>query len=127
MFQSYLKHKGGVQVLKKFVVSVLTIAMLAFGAGPVLGAPDAAKLQELQSLHQQMHDLQIQIIDKRVESGILEKEKAEKIKEKIDQHHQKVQEDMANGKYDFGKKHKRDDDSKEPQATPDTKPSPSTN
>jgi hypothetical protein len=99
-------------MLKKFVVSLLTLAFLTFGAGPVFGAPDAVKVQELKALHQQMYELRLQIIDKRVDAGLLEKEKATRIKELMERHNKQMQEDMANGKYDFGKKHGRNCDKK---------------
>jgi len=111
-------------LLKKFAVSLLTLAFLTFGAGAAFGAttPDPAKLQELKVLHQQMYDLRVQMIDKRVEAGLLEKEKAIKIKESMENHKKKAEEDMANGKYDFGKKHGKDCDKKADrnhQTTPD--------
>lgn len=97
-------------MLKKFAVSLLTLAFLTLGAGSAFGAttPDPAKLQELKALHQQMYELRVQMIDKRVEAGLLEKEKATKIKESMESHKKKADEDMANGKYDFGKKHGKD-------------------
>ena len=118
-------------MLKKFAVSLLTLAFLTFGAGTAFGAttaPDPAKLAEIKALHQQMVELKVQIIDKKVEAGILEKEKAEKIKEALKERQKKVEEDMANGKYDFGKKYHKDcDKEKQPkgasQETPDTKTS----
>lgn len=116
-------------MLKKFAVSLLTLAFLTVGAGAALGAPDPAKLQELKGLHQQMYDLRVQIINKRVEAGLLDKEKATQLKESMELREKKIQEDMANGKYDFGK-HGKDCDKKSkhsPQVTPDTKSSPGTN
>lgn len=119
-------------MLKKFAVSLLTLAFLTLGAGSVFGAsaPDPAKLQELKVLHQQMYELRVQMIDKRVEAGLLEKEKATKIKGSMENHMKKAEEDMANGKYDFGKKHGKDCDKKADrnhQTPSDTKPSPGTN
>lgn len=79
-------------MLKKFAVSLLTLAFLSLGAGSAFGAtaaaPDPAKLAELKALHQQMVELKVQMLDKQVEAGILEKEKAAEIKAKIE-HHQK--------------------------------------
>lgn len=118
-------------MLKKFAVSLLTLAFLTFGAGAAFGAtiPDPVKLQELKALHQQMYELRVQMIDKQVEAGLLENERATRIKESMEKHQKQVEEDMAKGKYDFGKKHGKDCDKKAKrnhQTTPDTKPSPGT-
>ncbi|AFM02329.1 MULTISPECIES: DUF2680 domain-containing protein [Desulfitobacterium] len=117
-------------MLKKLAVSLLTLAFLTFGAGTAFGAtttaPDPAKLAEIKALHQQMVELKVQMIDKKVEAGILEKEKAEKIKEAIKERQKKVEEDLANGKVDFGKKHHKDCDKKpkgDSKETPDAKSS----
>ncbi|SHN68296.1 DUF2680 domain-containing protein [Desulfitobacterium chlororespirans] len=117
-------------MLKKFAVSLLTLAFLTFGAGAAFGAtttaPDPAKLAEIKALHQQMVELKVQMIDKKVEAGILEKEKAEKIKDAIKERQKKVEEDLANGKVDFGKKHHKDRDNKpkgDSKETPDAKSS----
>ncbi|AGA70800.1 Protein of unknown function (DUF2680) [Desulfitobacterium dichloroeliminans LMG P-21439] len=119
-------------MLKKFAVSLLTLAFLSLGAGSAFGAtaaaPDPAKLAELKALHQQMVELKVQMLDKQVEAGILEKEKAAEIKAKIEHHQKKVEEDLANGKYDFGKRHHKDGVKKSEgdQKTSDTKSSSST-
>lgn len=117
-------------MLKKFAASLLTLAFLTFGAGAAFGAtttaPDPAKLAEIKALHQQMVELKVQMIDKQVEAGILEKNKAEKIKDAIKERQKKVEEDLANGKIDFGKKHHKDCDKKpkgDLKETPDTKTS----
>lgn len=118
-------------MLKKFAVSLLTLAFLTLGAGAAFGAtaPDPAKLQEIKALHQQMYELRVQMIDKRVEANLLEKEKAIKIKESMEKYKKKADEDMANGKYDLGKKHGKNCDKKANRnhQTPDTKSSPGTN
>lgn len=120
-------------MLKKFAVSLLTVAFLALGAGTSFAAPDPAKLDELKALHQQMYELRLQMIDKRVEAGLLEKEKAERFKESLENYQKQFEEDWAKGKYSgtgFGKKHGKDCDKKskrDAQAVPKTKSSPSTN
>jgi len=105
-------------LLKKFAASLLTVAFLTLGAGSAFGATtvDPAKVQELKALHQQMYELKVQMIDKRVEAGILEQEKATKIKESMQKHQKQVEEDLANGKYDFGKKHGKDCKKDKPQS-----------
>jgi hypothetical protein len=97
-------------LLKKFAVSLLTLAFLTLGAGSAFGAttPDPAKLQELKALHQQMYELRVKMIDKKVEAGLIDEGKATKIKESMESHKKKVEEDMAKGKFDSGKKHGKD-------------------
>ncbi len=97
-------------MLKKFAVSLLTLAFLTLGAGSAFGAttPDPAKLQELKALHQQMYELRVQMINKKVEAGLIDEGKAAKIKESMETHKKKADEDMANGKSDFWEKHGRD-------------------
>jgi len=103
-----LQTKEECNLLKKLAISLLTLAFLTFGASPAFGetttSPDPAKLAEIKALHQQMVELKLQIIEKKVEAGILEKEKAEKIKEAIKERQRKVEEDLAKGKLDFEKK-----------------------
>lgn len=117
-------------MLKKFAVSLLTLAFLTLGAGTALGAPEPAKLKELKVLHQQMYDLRVQIIDKRVEAGLLDKDKAARFKEAMERHQKKFEEDIAKGEYNFGKKQGKHWDKKaknNSQATPEKKSSPSAN
>lgn len=98
-------------MLKKFAISLLTLAFLTFGSGAAFGATtpiDPAKIAEFKALHQQMVELKLEMIDKQVEAGILEGEKAEKIKEGIKERQKKVEEDLDKGKLDFGKKYRKD-------------------
>lgn len=116
--------------MKKFAVSLLTLAFLTLSAGAAIGAPDPAKLQELKGLHQQAYELRVQIIDKQVEAGLLNQEKATQIKQSMEQHQKKMLEDMANGKYDFGRKHGKrcEGQCKRPsEPAPETKSSPNAN
>ncbi|NMA69629.1 MAG: DUF2680 domain-containing protein [Desulfitobacterium sp.] len=94
-------------MLKKFTISLLTIAFLTFGSGAAFGATtdvDPGKVAELKGLYQQMVELKMEMIDKQVEAGILEETKAEKIKEGIKERQKKIEDDLENGKLDFGKK-----------------------
>ncbi|WP_407305599.1 DUF2680 domain-containing protein [Desulfosporosinus sp. SB140] len=116
-------------MLKKFAVSFLTVAFLALGAGTCLAAPDPAKLDELKALNQQMFTLKKQMVDKQLEAGILDQEKAAKIKSFIEKRQKQVEEDFAKGQYTgFGKKHGHGSDKgckRNTQDTPKTNPSPS--
>ncbi|MEA4902698.1 DUF2680 domain-containing protein [Desulfitobacterium sp.] len=93
-------------MLKKFAVSLLTLAFLTFGAGTCLAAPTATQIDELKALNQQMFTLKKEIVDKQLEAGLIDKEKAADIKTHIDKHQKKMEENFANGQYTgFGKKH----------------------
>ncbi|MGC7871231.1 DUF2680 domain-containing protein [Desulfosporosinus sp. SYSU MS00001] len=93
-------------MLRKFAVTSLTVAFLAFGAGTCLAAPDPAKLDELKALNQQMFTLKKQMVDKQLEAGLLDQEKAAKIKTFIEERQKQVEDDFAKGQYSgFGKKH----------------------
>lgn len=98
-------------MLKKLTISLLTLAFLTFGSTSAFGGTpevDPGKVAELKALHQQMVELKLQMVDKQVEAGVLEADKAEKIKEKIKEHQKKVEEDLEDGKLDFGKKRYKD-------------------
>ncbi|AFM39336.1 Protein of unknown function (DUF2680) [Desulfosporosinus acidiphilus SJ4] len=93
-------------MLKKFAVGSLTLAFLALGAGTCLAAPDPAQLNELKALNQQMFTLKKQMVDKQLEAGLLDQEKAAKIKTFIEARQKQIEEDFAKGQYSgFGKKH----------------------
>ena len=114
--------------MKKVVVALLTVALLTVGAGSALGAADQAKINELKALHQQMFSIRAQIIDKEVEAGLLDKEKAAKIKSFMEKRRQKVEEALDKGQLpQFGKirgfGHRRQN----PQTVPQTTPSPAAN
>lgn len=116
-------------MLKKFTVSLLTLAFLALSAGTCLAAPDPAKLGELKALHQQMYTLKKQMVDKQLEAGLIDQEKSDKIKAFIDKRQQQIEEDFAKGQYTgFGKKPGRDHDKGCKHNAPDSpKTSPSPN
>ena len=116
-------------MLKKFAVSLLTLSFLALSAGTSLAAPDPAKLDELKALNQQMFTLKKQMVDKQLDAGLLDQEKATKIKTSIEERQKQMEADFAKGQYTgFGKKHGQGFDKgckrKAPDA-PKTSPSPS--
>lgn len=111
--------------MKKFTVSILTLALLLLSAGSAFGATDAKKLDEIKTLTQQMYSIHLQIIDKQVEAGFLNVEKAADIKKFLEQRQKRMEEDMANGKFTgFGKKGGCGHKGRSPNATPQTPPSP---
>lgn len=116
-------------MLKKFAVSLLTLAFLTLGAGTALAAPTAAQIDELKALNQQMFTLKKQMVDKQLEAGLIDKEKAANIKTFIDKRQKQMEENFANGQYTgFGMKHGKgfDKDCKyKAQNAPQTSPSPS--
>lgn len=85
---------------RKIAVGVLSAVLLVGGATAVFGADaiDSTKLAEIKSLTQQMFGIQQQIVDKKVEAGILTQEQAAKAKEAITQRQQHSDEAFANGK-----------------------------
>lgn len=116
-------------MFKKFAVSLLTLAFLTLGAGTCLAAPNAAQIDELKALNQQMFTLKKQMVDKQLEAGLIDKEKAANIKTFIDKRQKQMEENFANGQYTgFGKKHGQgfDKDCKHKALnTPQMSPSPS--
>lgn len=91
--------------MRKLAASVLALALLVLSAVPALGAVDQGKLNEIKSLTQQMHSIKAQIIDKEVEAGILDQTKADKIKKKMQEHQQKIEQDIDKGEFHgFGHK-----------------------
>ena len=91
---------------KKLAVSILTLSLFVLGAVPAFGAVDQGKLNELKPLTQQMNSLKIQIIDKEVEAGILEKTKAEKIKGFMQKRQLKIEQEIDKGEFK-GLRHKK--------------------
>ncbi|WP_425806000.1 DUF2680 domain-containing protein [Desulfitobacterium sp. Sab5] len=116
-------------MLRKFAVSLLTLAFLTLSAGTALAAPDSAKLDELKALNQQMFTLKKQMVDKQAEAGLLDKEKAAQIKTFIEKRQKQMEEDFAKGEYTgLGKKHGhgcKKEGQYESKDLPQTNPSPS--
>ncbi|MDR3289169.1 MAG: YckD family protein [Peptococcaceae bacterium] len=109
--------------MRKLAVGLLTFAMLTFSAGSVLGAVDAAKLEEMKALTQQMYSLKTQLIDKQVDAGLLDQSKAAEIKQHLAQRQKQIEQDLANGQFNgFGKKKgshcEKQSAPASPQATP---------
>ena len=66
--------------MRRLAASILALVLLALSAVPAFGAVDQGKLMEINALTQQMYSIKAQIIEKKVEAGILNQTKAEKIK-----------------------------------------------
>lgn len=116
-------------MFRKLAISLLTLAFLALSAGTAFAAPDSAKLDELKALNQQMFTLKKQMVDKQVEAGLLDQEKATQIKTFIEKRQKQMEEDFAKGDYTgFVKKHghgcKKEGQYKA-KDVPQTNPSPS--
>lgn len=101
--------------MRKLAVSVLALALLVLSAAPALGAVDQSKLNEIKGLTQQMYGIKAQIIDKEVEAGILDQTKADKIKQKMQEHQQKIEQDIDKGEF-HGFGHKKGDGHKHSNA-----------
>lgn len=90
--------------MRKLAATVLALALLVLSAVPALGATvDQGKLKELKELNQQMYTIKTQIIEKKVEAGILDQTKAEKIKNAMKERKQRMDQAFEKGEYpDFG-------------------------
>ena len=86
---------------KKVAIGVLSVLLLAGGATAVLGATDAAKLEEIKSLTQQMFGIHKQIVDKEAEAGLITQDQANAMKKFIDQRQQASEQALANGQAPF--------------------------
>ncbi|KJR44445.1 DNA polymerase III, alpha subunit [Desulfosporosinus sp. I2] len=92
--------------MRKLAASILALALLVLSAVPAFGAVDQGKLKEIKALTQQMNSLKTQIIDKEVEAGILDQTKADKIKNAMQEHQQRIEQDIDKGEF-HGFKHKK--------------------
>lgn len=93
-------------MLKKFTVGLLTLAFLTLGAGTSLAAPNATQIEELKSINQQMFTLKNELVEKQLEAGLIDEDKAANMKIFIDKHQKQMEENFAKGQYTgFGKKH----------------------
>ena len=108
--------------MRRLAASILTLALLFLSAVPAFGAVDQSKLNEIKALTQQMNSIKAQIVDKEVEAGILDKTKAEKIKNAMQERQQKIEQDIDKGEF-HGLGHKKgcgrkaSNDSPAPQRT----------
>lgn len=91
--------------MRKLAATILALALLVFSAVPAFGAVDQSKLNEIKALTQHMSTLKAQIIDKQVEAGIMDKTKAEKIKNAMQERQQQIEQDIDKGEFrGFGHK-----------------------
>ncbi len=98
--------------MRRLAASILALAFLVLSAAPALGAVDQVKLNEIKALTQQMTSIKVQIIDKKVEAGILDQTKAEKIKKAMQERQLKVEQDIEKGEF-HGFGHKKGCDRKD--------------
>lgn len=103
--------------MRRLAASILALALLVLSAAPAFGAVDQGKLEEIKALTQQMNSIKAQILDKEVEAGILDKTKAEKIKNAMQKRQQKIEQDIDKGEFNgFG--HKKSCGQKNPKSSP---------
>ena len=108
--------------MRRLAASILALALLVLSAVPAFGAVDQGKLKEIKALTQQMYSIKAQIVDKKVEAGILDQTKAKKIKNALQERQQKVEQDIDKGEF-HGFEHKKgcggrpSNDSPSPQKT----------
>ena len=108
--------------MRKLAATILALAMLVLSAVPAFGAPDQSKLNEIKALTQQLNSIKVQIIEKQVEAGVMDKTKAEKIKNAMQERQQRIEQDIDKGEFHgFGHKkgcgHKPHSNSPSPQKT----------
>lgn len=79
--------------MRKMAATILASVFLILSAVPVFGAAvvDQSKMDEIKALHQQMDTLRVQILDKKVEAGVMEKTQADKIKTHMKERQQRIE------------------------------------
>ena len=92
--------------MRKLAATILALALLVLSAVPAFGATiDQGKLKELKELNQQIYTLKTKMIETKVEAGILEKGKADKIMNALQERQKIMEQDFEKGEYhDFGHK-----------------------
>lgn len=85
---------------KGLLITIAVVLMLMLVVPAALALTDNQKT-ELEALYRQQYELQLQILDKQVEAGLLDAEQAEFMRDKIEQRWQRRQERMAEGEYGF--------------------------
>lgn len=88
--------------MKKGMLIALVVALvLAFAVPAALALTDNQKV-ELEKLYEQQHQLRLQILEKQVETGIVETEEASLFKERMQERWEAQKQRMTEGDYNFG-------------------------
>ena len=87
--------------MRRLAASILAMAFLVLSAAPAFGAVviDQSKLNELKALTQEMTTIKVKIIEKKVEAGILDRAKADKIKKAVQERQQKIEQNIDKGEF----------------------------
>jgi len=87
--------------MKKGLLIVFGVVLVFMLAVPAALALTDNQKTELEALYGQLHELNLQILDKQVEAGLIDAERAEFLRDKLEQRWQYRQERMAEGEYGF--------------------------
>jgi TPP-dependent indolepyruvate ferredoxin oxidoreductase alpha subunit len=89
--------------MRKVLVIALVVALALALTVPAaaLTLTDGQKA-ELEGLYRQMHELRQQIFEKRVESGLISPEDAERHQERMEERWEAMQQRMAENNYEMG-------------------------
>jgi hypothetical protein len=86
---------------KGLLIGVVTLLIIALAVPAALALTDNQKA-ELQTLYEQQHRLNQQILEKQVEAGLVNPEDAAAIRERMAERWEFRQERMSEGEYGFG-------------------------
>ena len=87
----------------KIVILIVAAGLLALLALPAWAAYSENQVAELQDLYQQKKAIELEILEKRVEMGLLPEERAELLKERINTMYEARREAISQGKFSFGR------------------------
>jgi len=88
--------------MKKTLIIIGALVVIMAVVVPAALAMTDPQQAELTALHQQMHELRLQILDKQVEAGLVKAEDAAEIRERMEQSWATKLERMAEGDFAFG-------------------------
>lgn len=88
--------------MKKTLIIIAALVVIMAVAVPAALAMTEPERAELTALHEQMHELRLQILDKQVEAGLVTAEDAAEIRERMEQTWATKLERMSQGDFAFG-------------------------
>lgn len=96
------EKKGGEEMRKVLVIALVVALALALTVPAVALTLTDGQKAELEGLYRQMHELRQQIFEKRVESGLISPEDAERQQERMEERWEAMQQRMAENNYEMG-------------------------
>ncbi|HZK23911.1 MAG TPA: DUF2680 domain-containing protein [Oscillospiraceae bacterium] len=88
--------------MKKGLLLALVVMLVLAAAVPAAMALTDKQKDELAKLYEQEHQLRLQIVEKQAESGVLTKEDAKVMQERMTEQWQDHEKSMQEGNYSFG-------------------------